>query len=327
VGRDWEELASRRVRWMDLTSTDWLGRDEQQLVPEPKMPGSLQPFETELFRQDGSSVPVLIGAATFEEGGYQGVAFVLDLTERKRAADALRALQTELAHANRLATLGQLVASIAHEVNQPIGAVRNNAHAALRFLAGDPPDLAEVTEALECMVNETYRVGDIISGIRDQVRKAPPRKEYVDLNDAIEEVIAIVRGELSKHRVSVQMLLADRVPPVYGDRVQLQQVMLNLILNAIEAMTSVDDDARELVIRTRSSLAEGVLVEVNDSGPGVAAGDRERIFESFYTTKGGGLGIGLSICRSVIDAHAGRLWVEARQPRGAGFRLTLPAGT
>ena len=249
---------------------------------------SLQPFETEFFRRDGSRVPVLIGVATFEEGGYQGVAFVLDLTERKRAADSLRALQTELAHANRLATLGQLVASIAHEVNQPIGAVRNNAHAALRFLTGDPPDLAEVTEALECMVNETYRMGDIINGIRDQVRKAPPRKEDVNLNDAIEEVIAIVRGELSKHRVSVQMLLADGVPLVNGDRVQLQQVMLNLILNAIEAMISLDDGARELVVSIKSSPGEGLLVAVSDSGPGIAPENRERIFESFYTTKGGG---------------------------------------
>ena len=292
------------------------------------MSGSVQPFETELFRQDGSRVPVLIGVATFEEGGYQGVAFVLDLTERKRAADALRALQMELAHANRLATLGQLVASIAHEVNQPIGAVRNNAHAALRFLAGDPPDLAEVTEALECMVNETYRMGDIINGIRDQVRKTPPRKEHVDLNDAIADVIAIVRGELSKHRVSIQILLGDGMPPAYGDRVQLQQVMLNLILNAIEAMTSLDDDdARELVVSTKSSPAEGLLVAVSNLGPGVASEDRERIFESFYSTKGGGVGIGLSICRSIIDAHAGRLWVDSRQPRGAIFRFTLPAHT
>ena len=328
VGHDREDLLSRRVRWADLTPTDWLGRYEQQLVPEPKMSGSVQPFETELFRQDGSRVPVLIGVATFEEGGYQGVAFVLDLTERKRAADALRALQTELAHANRLATLGQLVASIAHEVNQPIGAVRNNAHAALRFLAGDPPDLAEVTEALECMVNETYRMGDIINGIRDQVRKTPPRKEDVDLNDAIADVIAIVRGELSKHRVSTQILLGDGVPPAYGDRVQLRQVMLNLILNAIEAMISVDDDdTRELVVSTESSPAGGLLVAISDSGPGVASEDRERIFESFYSTKGGGVGIGLSICRSIIDAHAGRLWVDSRQPRGAVFRFTLPAHT
>ena len=241
---DREDLLSRRVRWTDMTPPEWLERDEQQLVPEPKMTGSLQPFEKEFFRKDGSRVPVLIGVADFEEDGHQGVAFVLDLTERKRAADALRALQMELAHANRLATLGQLAASIAHEVNQPIGAVRNNAHAALRFLAGDPPDLAEVREALECVVSKTYRAGDIIDGIRDQVKKTPPRKEGIDLNDAIEDVIALVRGELSKHRVSIQMLLAGGLPPVYGDRVQLQQVMLNLILNAIEAMISVDDETR-----------------------------------------------------------------------------------
>ena len=325
VGRDREELVLRRVRWMDLTTTDEVARDERQSVPGLRMSGGLQPFETELYRKDGSRVPALIGLAALEKGSYQGVAFVLDLTERKRAADAMRALQMELAHANCLATLGQLVASIAHEVNQPIGAVRNNAHAALRFLAQEPPDLAEVTEALECMVNETYRVGEIIDGLHDQVRKAPPRQEQVDLNDAVAEVIAIIRGELSKHRVSVQILLADGMPPADGDRVQLQQVMLNLILNAIEAMINLDDDARELVVSTKSSPAEGLLVAVSDSGPGVAPEDRERIFESFYTTKGGGLGLGLSICRSIIDAHAGRLWVDARQPRGAIFRFTLPA--
>ncbi len=256
---------------------------------------------------------------------YQGVAFVLDLTERKRAADALRELQMELAHANRLATMGQLAASIAHEVNQPIGAVRNNAHAALRFLAGDAPDLAEVREALECVVNETYRAGDIIGGIRDQVKKTPPRKDVVDLNEAIEEVIALVRGELSKYRVSVQTQLAEGLSAVHGDRVQLQQVMLNLILNAIEAMTSVNDEARELVVSTESSPAEGLLVAVGDSGPGVAQEDRERIFGSFYTTKPDGVGIGLSICRAIIDAHGGRLWADAHQPRGAVFRFTLPA--
>jgi C4-dicarboxylate-specific signal transduction histidine kinase len=289
------------------------------------MTGSLQPFEKEFFRKDGSRVPVLIGVATFEEGGHQGVAFVLDLTERKRNADAMRELQVELAHANRLATMGQLAASIAHEVNQPIGAVRNNAHAALRFLAGDPPDLAEVTEALECVVKETYRAGDIIGGIRDQIKKTPPRMDIVYLNDAIENVIALVRGELLKHRVSVDAQLGEGLAPVRGDRVQLQQVMLNLILNAIEAMSSVEDEARELIVGTESNPTEGLLVSVGDSGPGVAPEDRERIFRSFYTTKAGGVGIGLSICRSIIDAHGGRLWADARQPRGAILKFTLPA--
>ena len=177
VGYEREDLVSTPVRWTDLTPPEWLARDEQQLVPLLKITGTLQPFEKEFFRKDGSRVPVLIGVATFEEGDYQGVAFVLDLTERKRAADALRELQMELAHANRLATMGQLAASIAHEVIQPIGAVRNNAHAALRFLAGNAPDLAEVREALECVVNETYRAGDIIGGIRDQVKKRLPARK------------------------------------------------------------------------------------------------------------------------------------------------------
>ncbi|MGH8139279.1 MAG: trifunctional serine/threonine-protein kinase/ATP-binding protein/sensor histidine kinase [Steroidobacteraceae bacterium] len=324
VGYDREDIVSRSVLWTDMTPPEWRERDEQQLVPELKRTGSLQPFEKEFFRKDGSRVPVLIGVATFEEGGYQGVAFVIDLTERKHAADALRALQMDLAHANRLATMGQLAASIAHEVNQPIGAARNNAHAALRFLAGDPPDLAEVREAIECVVKDTYRAGDIISGIRDQVKKVPARKTAVDLNEAIEEVIALVRGELSKHRVSIQVRLAEGLSTVHADRVQLQQVMLNLILNAIEAIIGVGDEARELVISTESLPTEGVLVAVRDSGSGVAAEDRQRVFESFYTTKAGGVGIGLSICRSIIDAHSGRLWVDAHQPRGAVFRFTLP---
>ena len=324
VGYDRSDLVSQSVRWTDMTPPEWRERDRQQLVPELMMTGSLQPFEKEFFRKDGSRVPVLIGVANFEDG-FQGVAFVLDLTERKHAVDALRALQMDLAHANRLATMGQLAASIAHEVNQPMGAARNNAHAALRFLAGEPPDLAEVREAIECVVNDTYRAGDIISRIRDQVKKVPPRKTAVDLNEAIEEVIALVRGELSKHRVPVKMRLSQGLSTVHADRVQLQQVMLNLILNAIEAIISVDDDARELVVSTDSSPAEGLQVAIGDSGPGVAVEDRERIFEFFFTTKADGVGIGLSICRSIIDAHSGRLWVDTHEPRGAVFSFTLPA--
>jgi PAS domain S-box-containing protein len=325
VGYGREDLVSRCVQWTELTPPEWRDRDEQQLVPELRTTGSLQPFEKEFFRKDGTRVPVLMGVAAFEEGQPQGVAFVLDQTDRKRAADAHRALQMELAHANRLATMGQLAASIAHEVNQPIGAVRNNAHAALRFLAAVPPDLAEVTEALVCVVSETYRAGDIIGRIRDQIKKRPPRKERVDVNNAIEEVIALVGAELSKHRVSVRVQLAEGLSPAYGDRVQLQQVMLNLILNAMEAMSSTDDDVRDLVISSESSATEGWLVAVGDSGPGIPPEHRERVFESFYTTKATGAGIGLSICRSIIDAHGGRLWADAHEPRGAVFRFTLPA--
>ena len=324
VGYDREDLVSQDVRWTDMTPPEWRERDQQLLVPQLMMTGSLQPFEKEFFRKDGSRVPVLIGVANFEEDAHQGVAFVLDLTERKRAAEALRVLQMELAHTSRLATMGQLTASIAHEVNQPIGAARNNAHAALRFLAREPPDLAEVREALDCVVRETYRAGDILRGIREQIKKAPPRRAPFDLSEAIEEVMTLVRGELLKQHVSVQTRLTRGLPLVQGDRVQLQQVVLNLIVNAIEAMTSIDDDARELVVSTESSPAEGLLVAVGDSGPGVTAEDRERIFESFFTTKPAGVGIGLSICRSIIEAHGGRLWADEREPRGAVFRFALP---
>jgi PAS domain S-box-containing protein len=324
VGYDREDILARGVRWTDLTPPEWRDRDRQLLVPELQITGSLQPFEKEFFRKDGGRIPVLIGVAAFEDDTSQGVAFVLDLTERKRAAETLRALQMELTHAGRLATMGQLAASIAHEVNQPIGAVRNNAHAALRFLSGEPPDLEEVREALECVVSETYRAGDILGGIRDQIKKAPPRKVRVDLSEAIEEVIALVRGELLKNHVSVQTQLAPRLPQVHADRVQLQQVMLNLIVNAIEAMNSIEEDARQLVVSTESRAADGVLVAVADTGPGIDPEDRERIFESFVTTKAGGVGIGLSICRSIIEGHGGRLWADARQPSGAVFRFTLP---
>jgi PAS domain S-box-containing protein len=325
VGYDRMDLVASGVRWTDLTPPDWRDRDELQLVPELRLTGSLQPFEKEFFRKDGTRVPVLMGVAAFEEGGHQGVAFVLDLTERKRAADALRGLQAELAHANRLSTLGQLAASIAHEVNQPIGASRNNAHAALRFLAATPPDLGEVREALECVVNETYLASNIIGRIRDQIQKMPPRMEALDLNATIEMVVALVRGELSRNNVSIQAQLADGLPQARGDRVQLQQVMLNLILNAIEAMSSTDDKARELVIRTESRTPGELLAAVCDSGPGVEPAHRERVFDSFYTTKASGVGIGLSICRSIVDAHGGRLWVDANQPRGAIFSFTLRA--
>jgi C4-dicarboxylate-specific signal transduction histidine kinase len=246
-------------------------------------------------------------------------------TQVQARTEALGKARSELAHVARVTSLGALTASIVHEVTQPIGASRNNANAALRFLAADPPELEEVREALECVVNETYRAEDIIGRIRDQIKRMPPRKEDVNLNSAIEEVIALVRGELSKNRVSVRTQLAESLSRVHGDRVQLQQVVMNLIINAIESMIVVNEGARQLVISTESSPSEGVLVAVSDSGPGVAPQDRERIFESFYTTKTNGVGIGLSICRSIIDAHGGRLWVDSQQPCGAVFRLALPA--
>ena len=251
----------------------------------------------------------------------------VDVTERKRAQEEherLRQLESDLAHMNRLSMMGELAASLAHEIKQPIAAARNNARAAMNFLDKQPPDLGEVREALDCVVGDADRAGQIIDRIRDHIKKAPPRKERFDLNEAINEVIVLARGEITKNGVSVQTRLTEGVLPVEGDRVQLQQVVLNLILNAVEAMGSVQEGARELSISTEQTEANGVLVAVRDSGPGIDPEHLERVFEAFYTTKSGGVGMGLSICRSIIDAHGGRLWAETNEPRGAVFRFSLP---
>jgi PAS domain S-box-containing protein len=323
VGYCRNDLVSGRIRWTELTPPEWLDHDERRWVPELKVTGSLQPFEKEYFRKDHSRVPVLIGAATFEEGGNQGVAFVLDLTERKRAEEALRAVQAELARVSRVTTLGQLTASIAHEITQPIASARNNARAALNFLDKQPPELGEVREALDCVVGNADRAGEIVDRIRDQVKNAPPRKRRFDLNEAINEVIALARSAMTENGVSVEARLEEALPAVEGDRVQLQQVVLNLILNAVEAMGAIETRGRELSISTERSRINGVVVAVRDSGPGIAPQYLERVFEAFYTTKSSGMGMGLSICRSIIDAHGGHLWVEANEPRGAVFRFTL----
>jgi signal transduction histidine kinase len=245
----------------------------------------------------------------------------LDRTERER----LRQLEADLAHMNRLSIMGEQAASLAHEVKQPIAAARNNACAALHFLDRHPPDLDEVREALGSVVGDADRAGDIIDRIRDHIKKAPSRKDRFDLNKAINEVIVLAQGAITTNRVSIQTRLTDGLFPVQGDRVQLQQVVLNLILNAIEAMSSIDDTARELSISSEQSQADGVYVAVRDSGPGIDPDHLERVFEAFYTTRSGGMGMGLSICRSIIDAHGGQLWAEANEPRGAVFQFTLPA--
>ena len=324
VGYDREDLAADRIRWTDLTPPEWHDRDAQA-VAEVKLTGGAQPFEKEYFRKDGSRVPVLVGVATFEEGGDEGVAFVVDLTERKRAEADAREMQMGLAHANRVATVGQLTASIAHEINQPIAAAVTNAQAALRWLRAQPPDLEALGRALDRIVQDGNRAGGIVHQIRALINKAAPRKEELVINQAILEVIALLHGEVMKHGVSVQTQLADDLPIIHGDRVQLQQVVLNLIINAVQAMSSVSEGPRELLISTGRAEPDSVLVAVRDSGPGLAPAVLERLFEPFYTTKPGGLGLGLSICQSIIEAHGGRLWANANVPRGAEFNVTVPA--
>jgi C4-dicarboxylate-specific signal transduction histidine kinase len=260
----------------------------------------------------------------------QGVAFVVNVLERKRAEGEegdwrCRAVQMELAHANRVATMGRLSASIAHEVNQPIAAIVTNAQAALRWLDARPPNLEEVRQALDRIVRNGNRASDIMRQIRALIKRKPPQTAALAINEAILEVLALTRSEAEKNAVSVQTQLADSLPLIQGDRVQLQQVILNLIINALEAMSETSAWSRDLLISTRKAGSDGVLVAVEDSGPGLAPTSLERLFEAYYTTKPNGLGMGLSICRSIIEAHGGRLWATANLPRGAVFQFTLIA--
>jgi signal transduction histidine kinase len=219
--------------------------------------------------------------------------------------------------------MGELAASLSHEITQPIASARNNARAAQNFLEMRPPDLGEVREALSCVVGDADRAGEIVDRIREQIKNAPPRKEHFDLNAAINEVIILARSVTNRNGISVQTRLSAELVSVPGDRVQLQQVLLNLILNATEAMGSVEEGPRELSISTEQDEA-GVLVAVRDSGPGIDPAHLDRVFDAFYTTKSSGTGMGLSICRSIIHAHRGELWAEANEPRGAVFQFTLP---
>ena len=449
-----EDVISGLLRWTDLTAPEW--RDLTfRMQSVARRTGSCQPYEKEYFRKDGSRVPVLVGSALFDEQHGQGVSFVLDLTERKRAEEALRRseaylaeaqrlshtgtsvfdatrtvywseesyrifgldplrgvpeveivmqrihpddrdrvrealrdasrlkreylvdyrvvlpdgtlkhlqstghplfsadgelleyvathvevtervraqeqaeklrqLELDLAHMNRLSIMGELTASLSHEILHPIATARNNARAATRFLDMNPPDLGEVREALSCIVRDADRAKDIVGRVRDHVKKAPPRMDPFEVNEAIEEVIVMVRSGIDKSKVSVRTDFMTNSIPVEGDRVQLQQVVLNLILNAIEAMNAVEEGARELSIRTEQHQLGGVLVVVRDSGPGIDQEHFARVFDPFYTTKASGLGMGLGICRSIVDAHGGRLWVGANEPQGAVFQFTLPA--
>src|SRR4051794_13397893 len=451
VGYDREDLVSGRVSWTELSPPEWRERD---LLTQAELnsTGVVQPFEKEYFRKDGSRVPVLVGAALFKEGGDQGLAFVLDLTERKRveealmrskhylaeaqklthtgswawdprteqvlycseemfhiygldphsslpsrenfrrqihpedrdwvqerfeeslrkkidtsaeyrvvlpdgtvrqisasghpvldedgkliqfvgtavdvtkrtqAEESLRESEANLAHVNRVSMMGELAASLSHEIAQPIASARNNARAAQNFLKMQPPDLGEIREALSCVVGDADRAGEIIDRIREQIKKAPPRKECFDLNVAINEVIVLARSVTLRNGVSVQTRLTEGLVSVLGDRVQLQQVLLNLILNAAEAMGAMEEGARELLISTEEGEA-GAVVAVRDSGPGIDPEHLDRVFDAFYTTKPSGTGMGLAICRSIIHAHGGKLWAEANEPRGAVFQFTLP---
>ena len=277
-----------------------------------------------------SAHPVYDEASNFVEF----VGTDMDITERRRAeAEFLeserryREIEMQLAHANRVATIGQLSASIAHEVNQPIAATVTNAQAALRWLGARPPDLDEVRQALGRILRDGNRAGDVIDRVRGLTKKSSPRQDLLLINEAILEVIALTRAEAVKNGVRVNTELAEDLPLIQGDRVQLQQLILNLIMNAFQAMTGAGEGPRELLISSGKAEEDGrgVLVAVRDSGPGLALANIEHLFEAFYTTKPGGLGMGLSICRSIVEVHNGRLWATPNVPRGAVFQFTVGA--
>jgi C4-dicarboxylate-specific signal transduction histidine kinase len=243
--------------------------------------------------------------------------------ERKRAEEALHKTQTELAHVTRVSTLGELTASIAHEVNQPLAAIVTYGEAGLRWLDREVPDLAEVREALDEMINNGRRASEIIQRLRALSRKTEVQKKMLNINDAISEVIPLVQHEVLKHQVSLRMELAPTLPAVLGDRVQLQQVIINLIVNGIEAMAPVTDRPRQLVVRSQLDDSGQVLVAVEDSGVGIDQGDVKKLFNAFFTTKPSGMGMGLSICRSIIENHGGRLWASRNAGPGATFQFTV----
>jgi PAS domain S-box-containing protein len=334
VGFDsWEQARERR-------GLHYMFPEDRQFVNEVLWPTVLEKgsWSGEMrFRhfKTGDAIPILYSCFRIDDpetGQPVNVGNVCrDISERKRAEAEARAndrryheMQMELAHANRVATVGQLTASIAHEVIQPIAATVTNAETALRLLRRGSSHLGEVQQALTSIVEDGVRAAEVVKGIRALMKKGPSRKDRLEVNRVILEIIELTRSEAVKHGVSILTELADSSPVVEGDRVQLQQVLLNLIVNALEAMGADNEGPKELLVSTGRVEPSGALVAVHDTGPGLEAVMLERVFESFYTTKPSGLGLGLSICRSIIEAHGGRLWVSTNQQRGATFQFTLP---
>jgi PAS domain S-box-containing protein len=327
-GRD--DLDSGRLRWTALTPAEWRDLDDRAIA-EVRAIGTSQPYEKEYFRKDGSRVPILIGGAIFEWKRDEGVAFIVDMTDLKRAEEKLRSserrlldAQMELAHVNRVSTIGQLTASIAHEVNQPLAGVIANADACLRWLERETPDLEAARRSVEWIIRDGHRASEVIRRVRALAKKADPEKVPLDINDVVRQTIALVQRELTGHGVSLRTEFALALPPVLGDRVQLQQVVINLVMNGVEAMKSVTDRSRELVIRSGREATGDVVISVTDCGAGISVENADRVFNAFFTTKSDGMGMGLSICRSIMEAHGGRLWATANLPHGATFQFTLP---
>jgi len=282
-------------------------------------------LEHRIMMADGSvkHIHVVAHATSDSPNRLEYVGALMDITEAKLAQDALQRAQAELAHVTRVTTLGELTASIAHEVNQPLAAVVTNGEACLRWLSNTPPDLAEARRAVARMIRDGNRASEVIRRLRALTRKTDPQKAPVDINDVISDVIALVQREVVSHRVRLRLDLDAAPTPVFGDRVQLQQVIINLMMNGIEAMVDVTGRPRELLIRSRRHEADLVLVAVQDSGAGIDPDHLDHLFDAFFTTKQDGMGMGLSICRSIVEAHGGEMWVSPNDGPGATFHFTI----
>jgi len=327
IGYEREDLASGRIRWADLSPVEWREADERAIA-EIQRTGTAQPYEKEVLRKDGSRVPVLIGEASLHEADNDGIAFALDLTPRKQAEAALADARAVMTHVARVATVGEVTGSLAHELKQPLAAILNNASASLALLDGARPDLAELREALRDVVHDADRAAGIIDGVQRLARRSPPEHAPLSLSTVVDEVVALAAAEARARRVAVHTDVPADLPVVIGDRVQLQQVLLNLVMNGMDAMGGVDASERRLVIRGSRDVDEGrpaVRISVEDSGIGLGDADVEPLFAAFYTTKAHGMGLGLAISRSIIEGHGGRLWAEPNRRAGATFSFRLPA--
>jgi C4-dicarboxylate-specific signal transduction histidine kinase len=275
---------------------------------------------------DGSVkyIHLVAQAVRDQRGQLEFIGTLMDVTAAKRAAEDLRRAQADLANVSRVTTLGEVAASIAHEVNQPITAVVSNAEACRRWLDGSAPNLDEARAAVERIINSGHRAGEITRRVRAIFSKSDTAKTRLDINDVVNEAIALVEYQLSRQRVSLRIEFAADLPQVNGDRIQLQQVVVNLVNNGVEAMQPVTDRPLELVIRTHQDDAHRVLVAVQDCGVGIGAENAEQLFKPFFTTKSSGMGMGLAICRSIIEAHGGRLSASGNVGPGATFQFVLP---
>ena len=316
VGYSKSDVSAGRLHWKVLSAPEGSAADERARA-EMAAVGTCKPYEKSLLRKDNSRVPVFLGGAVIGEPRREIVAFIVDLSERKRA-------EAELVHANRVATIGQLTASIAHEVNQPLAGIVTNASTCLRLLAADPPNIERAQLTAQRTIRDASRASEVIQRLRALFARRSPASEPLDLNDAAREVLTLTSSELESARVVLSTDLADHLPLIVGDRVQLQQVLVNLVLNAAEAMRTVDDRARELSISTALNDDGRVRLSVRDNGIGANPEQLSELFNAFYTTKQQGMGLGLSISRSIVESHGGRIWAAANDPRGLTFSVTLP---